>query len=68
MRREMSQSTRQLARVILFRTLPLANEDAQLVASVESFVNQLERWQKHLLDYVSRTAAPGGVQPAMQRV
>ncbi|KML37866.1 hypothetical protein VL15_38840 [Burkholderia cepacia] len=43
----------QLERVILFRNIPLVVEDIVAVTEVESFVNQLERWQKGLLDYVS---------------
>lgn len=60
----------QLGRVILFRTIALADGDARAVAAVESFVNQLERWQKSLLDYVTqqRNAAATAAPSAMQRV
>ncbi len=60
----------QLSRVLLFRTIALAQGDAAAVAAVEAFVHQLERWQARLLDYVSRQAG-SGAPPApavMQRV
>jgi hypothetical protein len=58
----------QLARVILFRTLSLSMDDAALVSAVESFVNQLERWQAHLLDFVSRQTRAADAPPALNRV
>ncbi|MFL1089443.1 type III secretion system chaperone, partial [Acinetobacter baumannii] len=41
----------QLSRVILFKTLELDHLDEQTaIASIESLVNDLERWQQALLD------------------
>jgi hypothetical protein len=57
----------QLGRVILFRSVPLAAGDPEAVAAVESFVNQLERWQKGLLDYVGKLGQATAAPPVMYR-
>jgi hypothetical protein len=58
----------QLGRAILFRTLSMAAPDAESVAGVESFVNQLERWQQGLLDYASKSSSRPAEPPVMTRV
>ncbi|MOA08730.1 Tir chaperone protein (CesT) [compost metagenome] len=40
----------QLERIVFFRSVPLSGlAPAQAVQAIESFVNQLERWQAHLV-------------------
>lgn len=48
-----------LERIMFFRSIALTElEPAQAVQAVESFVNQLERWQAHLVRACAAQAAP----------
>ncbi len=67
----------QLDRIVFFRSVPLSGlEPAQAVQAIESFVNQLERWQAHLVrasvaqDTAQESLAPSAVsrELPMQRV
>lgn len=51
----------QLNRVILFKTLELKHlDEAAALTSIEGFVNDVERWQRALLDLVLRVQPPAG--------
>lgn len=54
-----------LERIVLFRSIALAElAPAQAVQAVESFVNQLERWQAHLVRASTQSSDTPGTTPA----
>lgn len=57
----------ELERIVFFRGIALAElTPAQAVQAVESFVNQLERWQAHLLRAATAQDGAASLAPAAQ--